>query len=596
MTLASSDPGADTISGWVITWGDGNVETVTGNPSTTNHVYAEGPNSYTLSVTATDEDGTYDATNTVDVSVTNVAADLQNLAVTPSINENDIATLTGDIIDPDAQDSFTLLVDWGDGSPVQTFGYAAGTTTFNETHQYFDDNPSSTGSDTYAITATVADDDSGSDTATADVTVNNMAPVITNLVSSASAIGDAAEQELVTITGAFNDVGTLDTHNATIDWGDGTTSEAIITEANGSGSLSGSHQYTAGGIYEVSVNLSDDDTGAAMESTMAAITGVGVKDGVLYVIGTRGEDRLIINRDSEGFKVHADFLPDGGHVRTIGADGIQSIEVLVGEGNDHATIAGNIEIPVLMDGGAGDDHLKAGLGLAVLLGGVGNDVLIGSAGNSTLNGGAGNDILLGCNGDDILLGGEGNDILVGGPGNDTLDGGAGNDILLGGSGDDTLLDGSGDNLMIGGAGNDIIVGGAGDDILSGGSGDDSLDGGEGSDILVGGSSDDLLIGGEGNDILSGGSGDDTLEGGTGNDVLLGDSGDDALMGGDGNDLLVGGSGTDTLSGGSGTNILIDKSPSWLSQFVVDLATYGLDPNGDISIEIPASLDPQLPSG
>src|SRR5262249_44400253 len=60
--LASSDPGADTISSWTITWGDGSdPQTVTGNPSSATHVYADGPNNYTISATATDEDGTYAA-------------------------------------------------------------------------------------------------------------------------------------------------------------------------------------------------------------------------------------------------------------------------------------------------------------------------------------------------------------------------------------------------------------------------------------------------------------------------------------------------------------------------------------------------------
>ncbi len=496
MSISKSDPralsGDDTILG-----GDGNVETVSGNPSSVTHVYAEGPNTYTISATGTDEDGTYDAGNTVGVSVTNVAADLQNLTVTPSINENDIATLSGDILDSGIQDTFTLLVDWGDDSAVQTFSYAAGATAFSETHQYLDDNPSGTGSDTYAISATLADDDSDSDTAGASLIVNNVVPVITSLVSSAPDIGDAGELGLVSITGTFNDIGTLDTHIATIDWGDGTTSEATITELNGSGSLSNSHEYTGGGIYEVKVRLSDDDTGTVIQSTMAMISGVGVKDGVLYIIGTHGDDHLLINLDSEGFKVHADFLPDSGHVRTVSADGIERIEVRLGDGNDHATIAGDINLPVLIDGGAGDDHLKAALGPAVLLGGLGNDVLIGSMANDTLDGGEGNDILLDRDGDDILLGGAGNDILVGGAGDDTLDGGAGNDVLLGGSGNDTLLGGDGGDLMVGGAGNDI------------------MDSGEGNNFMIGGAGNDVIVSGAGNDILSGGSGDDSLDGGEG---------------------------------------------------------------------------------
>ena len=58
LNLASSDPGADTITEWEISWGDGNVETVTGNPASVTHTYADGDNNYTISATATDEDGT----------------------------------------------------------------------------------------------------------------------------------------------------------------------------------------------------------------------------------------------------------------------------------------------------------------------------------------------------------------------------------------------------------------------------------------------------------------------------------------------------------------------------------------------------------
>jgi uncharacterized delta-60 repeat protein/RHS repeat-associated protein len=64
--LSSSDPGEDTIQQWDIDWGDGtdpdgdnNVgEIVAGNPSGVTHYYASTGN-YTISATATDEDGTY---------------------------------------------------------------------------------------------------------------------------------------------------------------------------------------------------------------------------------------------------------------------------------------------------------------------------------------------------------------------------------------------------------------------------------------------------------------------------------------------------------------------------------------------------------
>jgi hypothetical protein len=62
LSLDSSDPGDDTISSWLINWGDGNSQTVNGNPSAVAHTYASG-GSYTISASATDDDGTYNATD-----------------------------------------------------------------------------------------------------------------------------------------------------------------------------------------------------------------------------------------------------------------------------------------------------------------------------------------------------------------------------------------------------------------------------------------------------------------------------------------------------------------------------------------------------
>src|SRR5262249_38014746 len=72
LNLSSSDPGTDTITSWTINWGDGSPQTVTGNPSQATHVYADGPHDHTISATATDEDGTFAAGNTVLVHVNNM--------------------------------------------------------------------------------------------------------------------------------------------------------------------------------------------------------------------------------------------------------------------------------------------------------------------------------------------------------------------------------------------------------------------------------------------------------------------------------------------------------------------------------------------
>ncbi|MEZ6110701.1 MAG: hypothetical protein R3C99_06780 [Pirellulaceae bacterium] len=67
-----------------------------------------------------------------------------------------VATLTGHR-GSRTLDTFTLVVNWGDAlSPnnVETYTFPAsgsGSQTFSLTHQYLDDNPSGSASDTYTI-------------------------------------------------------------------------------------------------------------------------------------------------------------------------------------------------------------------------------------------------------------------------------------------------------------------------------------------------------------------------------------------------------------------------------------------------------------
>src|SRR5262249_16310077 len=68
----------------------------------------------------------------------NVAPALSNVALTPAIDEGGTATLTGEITDGNAEDSFTLSIDWGDGNG-SSLNLAAGTKSFEATHVYADD-------------------------------------------------------------------------------------------------------------------------------------------------------------------------------------------------------------------------------------------------------------------------------------------------------------------------------------------------------------------------------------------------------------------------------------------------------------------------
>src|SRR5262249_47142166 len=162
-------------------------------------------------------------------------------------------------------------------------------------HQYLDDNPSGTGSDVYPISVTVTDDDAGAGSASTSVTVNNVAPAVTAVTGPTPSPG--VRGQTLSFGGAFTDVGTQDTHTASFDWGDGSSSPAALSESNGSGSVSASHVYTATGTYTVTLTVQDDDGGVHATSETVTIVAVALQDDpdepgmtALAVGGTLGDD------------------------------------------------------------------------------------------------------------------------------------------------------------------------------------------------------------------------------------------------------------------------------------------------------------------
>jgi PKD domain len=67
----------------------------------------------------------------------------------------------------------------------------------------------------------------------------------------------------VNVSASFSDPGTADTHTATWDWGDGASSAGSVSESNGAGTATGTHFYTAPGVYTVNLTVTDDDGGSS---------------------------------------------------------------------------------------------------------------------------------------------------------------------------------------------------------------------------------------------------------------------------------------------------------------------------------------------
>jgi RHS repeat-associated protein len=266
LTGTMSDKGADDLYQLTVNWGDSSSPTVVSDNSgstnfTLTHRYLDNPHgagSFDIEMDVADSDGAHTPTSTA-ITVNNVNPSILSATVTPNpVNEGQEATLGGSLGDPGSQDTFTLVIDWADGSPQQTVPLDS-SHTFGVTHVYPDGPLSST------LNIRVADSDGGS-SGTATVLVNNVAPTLTNFSVSSYSIN---ENDVVTVTSTISDPGTLDTFSAIMNWGDG-TGDLTVSVDNDMRTFTATHQYLnapgAVGCLPVQLTLTDDN-GANCVST-----------------------------------------------------------------------------------------------------------------------------------------------------------------------------------------------------------------------------------------------------------------------------------------------------------------------------------------
>src|SRR5262249_17868737 len=147
-----------------------------------------------------------------------------------------------------------------------------------------------------------------------------------------------------------------------VNWGDGTPVEVLPASAvdQGGDTFSHGHTYPSGGIFTVTVTVADEDGGvSAAGTTTVFVRGVGVVDGVLYVIGTDARDDVLVKDKDGGTLVLVEAKLGNG--RTITASypvrTVDHLVIYLGGGNDQAQIQDKVTVDALVLGGDGTDQL-----------------------------------------------------------------------------------------------------------------------------------------------------------------------------------------------------------------------------------------------
>ncbi|MCP5250377.1 MAG: DUF4347 domain-containing protein [Burkholderiales bacterium] len=254
---AITDPGQDTVTSYIVNWGDGSSETFNSAGDVT-HVYSTVGNT-TITVDLVDEDNTHINAGNLTVAVNTPPAGITlDAGEDFSLNEGSLFNRT--ILFTDGEDAgadgWTYSVDWEDGSAVENGVIAAGANTFDISHLFAD------GDSSHTVNVTVTDTAGDTDTQQFVLDVSNVAPAIALAGASTANTGDNYTLNL----GAVVDPGDDTVTSYIVNWGDGT-----FDTFNTIGDVN--HTYVAEGDYTISVDLIDEDgTYTSVATQLVAVT------------------------------------------------------------------------------------------------------------------------------------------------------------------------------------------------------------------------------------------------------------------------------------------------------------------------------------
>jgi len=258
-SVALSGSGSDPDAGQTLTFSwdldnDGTFETAGQNPIFS-AVGRDGPDSQTVVLKVCDN-GTPSLcdTDSTTVSILNVPPTV-TLSGPNSADEGETKSYSYSTSDPGIE-TFTHTASCGANGTLSndSFDGATGAGSFDCT---FPDGPASS-----TVEVTVDDGDGGSDSDSIGVTVANVAPTVAASFASASV---SCGSDNATLNVSFTDPG-VDTHTASVDWGDGSSVEALgpVTSP-----FSTSHTYAAAGMYNAAVTVTDSDGDSGSDPTNA---------------------------------------------------------------------------------------------------------------------------------------------------------------------------------------------------------------------------------------------------------------------------------------------------------------------------------------
>jgi Bacterial Ig-like domain len=197
----------------------------------------------------------------------------------PPQNQN-LATFISPNAADNAPSDFSAVINWGDGQ--STIGsvlgpYGGGQQTFivSGSHMY-----STAGMFPVSVAIAVLNGPTSTGIGQADITLAAPYP------STSAPVVVTASQFFTAALGTFTDLPSPTTlFSGVIEWGDGSTSPAVITNSNGNYTVYGTYTYSTPGTYPITVTISDPIGNTFTISDTAQVATINLSNSMLQLTG-----------------------------------------------------------------------------------------------------------------------------------------------------------------------------------------------------------------------------------------------------------------------------------------------------------------------